>query len=167
MIVLSTICHSAPVVSRHCIRLNPQPLTRLNGKRSLLAFDKVCRETYLLQLHILQITSHHHLQHNKELPVADVSVTIDVIDLEGEPQFLFFIAFRAEGAKSRDKLLEVDIAASVFIKNGYHAAIELKSGQLGGPVGYEGHRGGGQVPGRKWIRRDLRQGEELVTFYCS
>lgn len=128
MIVLSTIYHSAPGVSRYCVLFDPQPLIRLNGKRPLLASDKVCRETYLLQLHILQITSHHHLQHNKELPVTNVSVAVDVIDLEGEPQFLFFIAFRAEGAKSRDKFLEVDIAASIFIKNGYHAAIELKSG---------------------------------------
>ena len=82
----------------------------------------------MLQLHILQIASHHHLQYNKKLPVADVSVAIDVIDLKSEPVFLFLVAFRAEGAKTGDKFLEVDIAAPVFIEDGDHAAIELWSG---------------------------------------
>lgn len=80
--------------------------------------------TYLLQLHILQIASHHHFQHNEELPVANISVAIDVIDLKGESQFLFLVAFGTEGAETGDEFLEVDIAASVFIEDGDHAARE-------------------------------------------
>ena len=81
-------------------------------------------KAYLLQLHILKIASHHHLQYNKQLPIANVSVTVDVIDLEGKSQFLFLVALGAEGAKTGDKFLKVDITTSVFIKNGDHAAIE-------------------------------------------
>jgi hypothetical protein len=41
--------------------------------------------THLLQLLVLQVTAHHHLQHNKELAVADESVTVDVVYAEGKP----------------------------------------------------------------------------------
>ena len=84
-----------------------------------------------MQLHILQIASHHHFQHNEQLPVANVSVTINVIDLEGESQFLFLVAFGTEGAETRDEFLEVDITAAVFIEDGDHAAIECEVVSLG------------------------------------
>ena len=88
-------------------------------------------ESYLLQLHILQIASHHHFQYNEKLPVADVAVTIDVIHFEGEPQFLFLVAFGAKGAETGDELLEVDVATSVFIKNSDHAVTEWELISLG------------------------------------
>ena len=103
-----------------------------------------CLETYLLQLHVLQIASNHHLQDDKQLPVANVSVAINIVNLEGESQFLFLVAFGAEGTKTRDEFLEVDITASIFIKNGDHAAMRLQMDQPGVPVGCQGD---GQVPG--------------------
>lgn len=41
--------------------------------------------TNLLQLLILQIAPHHHLQHDEQLAVTDEAVSIDVIDLKGKP----------------------------------------------------------------------------------
>ena len=42
------------------------------------------RKTNLLQLLVLQVVSDHHLQHQKQLAIADVSVAINVVDLEGK-----------------------------------------------------------------------------------
>ena len=75
----------------------------------------------LLQLHILQVTTHHHLQNNEELAIRDITVAIDVVHLEGEAELLFLIAFGAEGAETRHEFLEVDVAATVLIENGYHS----------------------------------------------
>ena len=36
----------------------------------------------LLQLRVLQVVAHHHLQHLEQLPVGDVAVLIHVIDPE-------------------------------------------------------------------------------------
>ena len=85
----------------------------------------------LLQLLVLQITPHHHLQHNKQLAVADEAITVDVVDFEGEAQFLFLVAFGAEGAEARDEFLEVDVAAAVFVEDGDHARRERVGGDLG------------------------------------
>lgn len=54
----------------------------------------------LLQLLILQVTAHHHLQHNEKLSIADVAITIDVVDLEGEPQLLLLVSLAAECAEA-------------------------------------------------------------------
>jgi hypothetical protein len=32
----------------------------------------------------LQIIAHHHLEHKKQLPVRNESITIHVVDLEGD-----------------------------------------------------------------------------------
>lgn len=38
----------------------------------------------LLQLCVLQVVPHHHLQHLKELTVGDVAVLVHVVDPEGD-----------------------------------------------------------------------------------
>lgn len=73
----------------------------------------------LLQLLILQITPNHHLQNNKQLPIRDVAVAIDVVDLKCETQFLLFVAFGGECAEPGDEFLEVDVAAAVFVEDCY------------------------------------------------
>jgi len=80
--------------------------------------------THLLQLLVLQIATHHHLQHNKQLPIADIAIAINVVDLERKPQLLLFVSLGAEGAQPRDKLLEVDISATILVENGDHARCE-------------------------------------------
>ena len=38
----------------------------------------------LLELAVLQVVAHHHLEHGEELAVADVAVLVHVVDLEGD-----------------------------------------------------------------------------------
>lgn len=57
-------------------------------------------QTYLLELLILEVAPHHHLQDDEQLSVADVAVSVDVVDLEGEMQLLLLIALGAEGAQA-------------------------------------------------------------------
>ena len=78
--------------------------------------------TYLLQLLVLQVTPHHHLQHNEQLPVTDVPVSIDIVYFESKPQFFLLVTFAAECGKTGDEFLEIDIAATVFVEDGYHPA---------------------------------------------
>jgi hypothetical protein len=73
----------------------------------------------LLQLLIFQVAAHHHLQHDEQLPIADIPVSVNIVDFECELQLLLFVALTAEGAESRDEFLEVDVAASVFVEDGY------------------------------------------------
>jgi hypothetical protein len=95
---------------------------------------------YLLQLLILQIASHHHLQHDKQLAIANVPIAIDIVNTEGKPQLLLLISFAAKGRQSRDKLLKVDVAAAVLVENGNHA---------------RGQR----------VGRNLRKSQELIAVY--
>jgi hypothetical protein len=45
----------------------------------------------LLQLKVGQVIPHHHFQHCEQLAVCDEAVLVDVVDLEGEAQFVFFV----------------------------------------------------------------------------
>ena len=75
----------------------------------------------LLQLHILEIATDHHLEDDEQFAVGDVAVAIDVVDFEGEAQFFFFVAFGREGREARDEFLEIDIAPAVFVEDRYHS----------------------------------------------
>lgn len=71
----------------------------------------------LLQLLVLQVLTHHHLEHNEQLAVGNVSVAVNVVDLEREPQLLLLVALAAERAQARHELLEVNVATAVFVKD--------------------------------------------------
>ena len=86
---------------------------------------------YLLQLLVLQVAANHHLEHNEELAVADEAVAVNVVDAECEAQLLLLVAFAAEGREARDKLLEVDVAATVLVEDGNHSCCERVRGDLG------------------------------------
>lgn len=101
IMVLSTICAGVSRVCLHC---------------TLFPY-----EAYLLQLLVLQVASNHHLEHDKELAVADVTVTVDVVDAEGKAQLLFLVAFAAKGREARDKLLEIDITTTILVEDGNHS----------------------------------------------
>lgn len=91
----------------------------------------VCpKQTHLLQLLVLQVASHHHLQHNKQLAVADVPIAIDIVDLECKAQLLFLVALAAEGAEAGHEFLEIDVAATVFVEDGDHACGQRVRGDL-------------------------------------
>jgi hypothetical protein len=79
------------------------------------------QKTHLLQLLVLQVAPDHHLQHNEQLAVADVSVAVNVVDLERKAQLLLLVALAAERAQAGHELLEIDVSASVLVKDGDHA----------------------------------------------
>lgn len=73
---------------------------------------------------ILQVTSYHHFQYDEQLAVTDITIAIDVVDLEREPQFLLLIALGAEGTEAGDEFLEIHVAATVFIEYRDHATMQ-------------------------------------------
>jgi hypothetical protein len=94
---------------------------------------------YLLQLLIFQVAAHHHLEYYEELSVANVAIPIDVVDAEGKPELLLLVPLAAECRQARHELLEVDVAAAIFVEDSNHAR-------------------------RERVGRDLREGEELVAL---
>ena len=117
MIVLSTICPGCQYVSP--------------------CFDSVC--THLLQLLVLQVAPNHHLQHYEELAIADKAIAVNVVYAECEPQLLLLVSLAAECGQPGDEFLEVDVTATVLVKNGDHACCER-------------------------VRGDLRKGQEFVAL---
>ena len=59
------------------------------------------------------------MNHLEQLPVGDEPVIVDVVDPEGKPQLLLLLSLTAELGHSLDKLLEVDLATIIIIKNIY------------------------------------------------
>ena len=47
----------------------------------------------LLKLLVLEVAANHHLEDDEELAVADVTVTVNVVDLEGETQLFLLVSF--------------------------------------------------------------------------
>ena len=64
-----------------------------------------CLIDNLLQLHLIQIVTHHHFQNLKQLPVANVSVSVHVVNLESKLELGFSVSLFAESGKSTNKLL--------------------------------------------------------------
>ncbi len=64
-------------------------------KVDLAVVVPVCEENslihYLLQLRVLQIGAHHHLEHLEELAVADVPVVVDVVDPATGGNFVWYV----------------------------------------------------------------------------
>lgn len=75
---------------------------------------------YLLELLVLKIAAHHHLEDYEELAVGDIPIPIDVVDFEREPQFLELISLARESAKARHKLLEINVSSAILIENSDH-----------------------------------------------
>eukprot|EP00826_Nyctotherus_ovalis_P037141 TRINITY_DN3371_c0_g1_i3.p1 TRINITY_DN3371_c0_g1~~TRINITY_DN3371_c0_g1_i3.p1 ORF type:complete len:224 (-),score=15.15 TRINITY_DN3371_c0_g1_i3:114-764(-) len=75
----------------------------------------------LLQLRVLQICSHHHLQHFKQLPIRNVAVAVHVVDVEHESYFVLQRPVGVEGTEAGDKLGERDLAVFVLVEHIYHS----------------------------------------------
>jgi len=71
----------------------------------------------LLQLRVLEVVAHHHLQHLEQLPVGDEAVVIHVVDAEGEPHLALLVALHAELRHPLDELLEVDLPIAVSVED--------------------------------------------------
>ena len=64
----------------------------------------------LLDLEILQVVSHHRLEHLEELHVGDKAVVVNVVDPEGKPQFLFLVLLGAQLRQTHDKLTKLNLS---------------------------------------------------------
>lgn len=91
----------------------------------------------LLQLCILQVIPHHHLQNLEKFSVGDVAVVIYVVYSEGESEFAIFVSFDTKLRHSLNELLEVHLTVAVIVENLYNSL-------------------------HQWILLELRQGHELV-----
>lgn len=114
----------------------------------------------LLQLDVLQVVTDHHLEHDEELAVGDISVAVDIVDSEGEAQLLLLVTLGAEGRQTSDELLEIDVTTTVLVEDGNHSE---KKPHINYCPAIGALRGRSNEPGGKRVGRDLRQGEELVS----
>ena len=84
----------------------------------------------LLQLLILQVVADHHLEHQKQLAVANQAVAVHIVHLEGEPELFFARALIGEGREAGDKLLKIDGSAAVLVKDGDQTECQRVVGDL-------------------------------------
>ncbi len=70
----------------------------------------------LLQLHVVQVVPHHHLEHSKELTVRNEAVVVDIVNLKREPQLLFLRRGRRERVETLHKLEERNVSVLVFVE---------------------------------------------------
>ena len=85
----------------------------------------------LLQLDLVEVVAHHHLEHLEQLTVADETVVVDIIDLERESEFLLWAGTGRQRVKTLDKLKEGDVSIIVAIEHGNDALHQRVVRQLG------------------------------------
>ncbi|KAI6755250.1 hypothetical protein HG531_004356 [Fusarium graminearum] len=75
----------------------------------------------LLQLLVLEVAANHHLEDNEKLSVADVSIAVNIVDLEGELKLLLLISLAAKRRKTCNELLKIDVTTTILVKDGNHS----------------------------------------------
>jgi len=88
----------------------------------------------LLQLRVLQVVSHHHLQHLVKLTIGHETIIVNIVDPECKSQLVLNVSFGAEMRKAHDELLEVDLPVAVIVKDVNHPPDERVLLQL-----WQGH----------------------------
>jgi hypothetical protein len=68
-------------------------------------------------LHIIEIISNHHLKNHEEFSVGDVTIVVDVIDLESESEFLFLSGSSRKRIKTLHELKEGDASILVLVQD--------------------------------------------------
>jgi len=71
----------------------------------------------LLQLLILEVVPHHHLEHEEQLAVGDVPVSVHVVYLEGKFEFLFPSSSSAERAEFAQMVSNTDVIKQMSLEN--------------------------------------------------
>ena len=84
----------------------------------------------LLKLGVVQVVSHHHLEHLEEFAVRDEAIIVDVIDLESETQLFLLTGTGGQRVQALDELKEGDVTVIVAIKDGNDTAHKRVIGQL-------------------------------------
>ena len=84
----------------------------------------------LLKLGVVQVVSHHHLEHLEKFAIRDEAIIVDVIDLESETQLLLLTGTGGQRVQALDELEEGDVTVIVAIKDGNDTAHKRVIGQL-------------------------------------
>ena len=84
----------------------------------------------LLKLGVVQVVSHHHLEHLEEFAIRDEAIIVDVIDLESETQLFLLTGTGGQRVQALDELKEGDVTVIVAIKDGNDTAHKRVIGQL-------------------------------------
>ena len=71
----------------------------------------------LLQLHIVQVVTHHHFQNLEQFTVRDETIVVDVVNLESKSEFLVGGSASREGVKTLNELQEGDVSVLVAIED--------------------------------------------------
>ena len=84
----------------------------------------------LLQLGVVQVVSHHHLEHLEEFAIRDEAIIVDVIDLESETQLFLLTGTSGQRVQALDELEEGDVTVIVTIQDSNDTADKRVVGQL-------------------------------------
>jgi len=85
----------------------------------------------LLELHIVQVATDHHLEDLEELAVRNEAVIVDVVDLEGKSELVLLAGTSAERVQPLHELQERDVTVIVSVKDGDDSLDERVVGELG------------------------------------
>ena len=72
------------------MKVSTYDLEFIEGKETVLITIALCHSTVhqLLQLNVRKVAPNHHLEHSEQFSVRNVTIIIDIVDLEGKLQFL-------------------------------------------------------------------------------
>eukprot|EP00918_Siedleckia_nematoides_P104032 GHVU01226912.1.p2 GENE.GHVU01226912.1~~GHVU01226912.1.p2 ORF type:complete len:117 (+),score=14.58 GHVU01226912.1:742-1092(+) len=75
-----------------------------------------CAVDELLQLLVGEVVADHHLHDGEEFPVRDVSVLLDVVDVEGELYLRLVVGRRCELRETDEELHKGHLAVAVCVE---------------------------------------------------
>ena len=72
------------------MKVSTYDLEFIEGKETVLITIALCHSPIdqLLQLDVREVASNHHLQYGEQFSVRNVTIIIDIVDLEGKLQLL-------------------------------------------------------------------------------
>ena len=74
----------------------------------------------LLELGVIEIVTHHHFEYLEELTIGDEAIVVDIVDLEGEAEFLLLAGAGGQRVQSLNELKERNVTIVITIKDGDH-----------------------------------------------
>ena len=74
----------------------------------------------LLQLDVIQVGPNHHLKHGEELAVANESVIVDVVDLEGKSKLFLLARASRQTVQTLHEFQERDVSVFVLVQDCDH-----------------------------------------------
>ena len=75
----------------------------------------------LLKLDIVQVASNHHLKHVEKLSIRNVSIVVNIVDLEGKSEFLLLRRTCRERVETLYEFKERNAAILVLVEHSDYA----------------------------------------------